>query len=398
MTEKQPYNPIVPRFEGAELIAARPEDFGYSRFALRLWHGMTLRAFLRLMRGNYGRVSPGRYGLFLSVLTLSVGNSALKGLSTLMYGRRLRQVRIDPAPLFVLGHWRSGTTWLNQLLDCDDRLVSPNAMQCFAPETFLAARALLRPLLKLTMPATRPMDNVSLNASSAEEDEHCINLSGAPTPYRRLAFPCDDISGLETSPEEMTPDDAAFWRSSWLGFLAKIQLINPGRRLMLKSPLHTLRLREILKQFPDAKFVHIVRDPYRIQMSQEKSGAAMPATQAFQTKMPGGELFREGMLRRFETFHERYNQTRDLIPPENLITVHYEDLRADPRKVLRSIYEQLDLGDFAPVEPRLEAYLTEKKDYKTNRFNLPDDVEVEVWTRWRDYFDRYGYQRMSDRK
>jgi omega-hydroxy-beta-dihydromenaquinone-9 sulfotransferase len=397
MKNDPPRTAAAPPPEGPGLIPARPQDFGYSRFALRLWHGMTLGAFLRLMRGNYTLVAPARFGLFVSVLALSLGNSALKCLSVAIYGRRLARVRISPEPLFVLGHWRSGTTWLNQMLDCDDRLVSPNAMQCFSPETFLGARFFLRPLLALIMPARRPMDNVALTATSAEEDEHGILLSGAATPYRSIAFPCDQIAGMEARPEDMTAPEAAFWRNRWLGFLARVQLINPGRRLMLKSPLHTLRLPEILRHFPNAKFVHIVRDPYRIHLSRQKSGAAMMATQAFQTKMPGGARHQESQLQQFVDFHERYHQTRGLIPPENLITIRYEDLCADPRKVLRDVYEQLQIGEFAEVEPKLDAYIAARKDYKTNRFDLASDVEAAVWTRWRDYFDRYGYQRMSER-
>ena len=96
-------------------------------------------------------------------------------------------------------------------------------------------------------------------------------------------------------------------------------------------------------------------------------------------------------------FHERYHETRGLIPEGNLASITYEDLRADPVATLREVYEQLNLGDFTEFEPGLAALLDTKKGYRTNTYDLPEDLEEQVWTQWRDYFDEYGYKRMADR-
>ncbi len=379
--------------DGAAPVPARPEDYGFSRFSFRLWHGMCLGAWLRLLRGNLGEVSPARYGLLVSVTVCAAGNSVLKGLSRLVYGRRLRRVEISPAPLFVLGHWRSGTTWLSQLLSLDDRLAGPTAMQCFMPETFLVARKTLTPLIRALLPGKRPMDAVELRPDSSEEDEIALLLMGAPTAYRTIAFPLDERIRDAAALDQLTPARLARWRETWLGFLRAVQFVNPGRRLVLKSPLHTMRIEEILHHFPDAKFLHILRDPYAIQLSHHKSTAAMAATQGLQAQMPGSAAVRQQVASGFEEMHAAFNAQRGLIPEANFATIRYEDLRRDPVASLREVYARLDLGDFEPLRPRLEAGLRATRDYRTNDYVLSDAQEREIRDSARDYFDRYGYPR-----
>ena len=71
--------------------------------------------------------------------------------------------------------------------------------------------------------------------------------------------------------------------------------------------------------------------------------------------------------------------------------MRYEDLVADPVGQMRQIYEQLDLGDFAEVEPALLRHTMKTRDYRTNKYTLPPEVADRVRGRWAPYFQRYGY-------
>jgi hypothetical protein len=384
---------LPPQASAEAPVPARPGDYGYSRHAFRLWHGMCLGAWLRLLRGNLGAVSPARYGLLVSVTLCALGNSMLKGLSRLVYGRRLRRVTVAPAPLFVLGHWRSGTTWLTQLLALDPRLAAPTAAQCFMPETFLVAQRLLAPLLRAALPRKRPMDAVALRSDSAEEDEMALLLAGAPTPSRWIAFPLRREAMAALEPGRLTPAQQARWREAWLRFLRAVQYANPGRRLLLKSPLHTRRIAEILHHFPDARFLHIVRDPYAIQLSHRAALMAMAATQGLQARMPGPEAAQELVALGFARMHEDFEAQRGLIPEGNLATLRYEDLRRDPVARLAEVYDRLGLGALGPVQARLQAKLEAERGYRTNTHEMTPAQERAIWDSGRAYFERYGYPR-----
>jgi omega-hydroxy-beta-dihydromenaquinone-9 sulfotransferase len=79
------------------------------------------------------RVTPSRVAVAASVTFATAGNSLLGLLQSAIYGTRLRAVNVEHDPIFVLGHWRSGTTHLHELLALDNRLACPTVFECGAP-------------------------------------------------------------------------------------------------------------------------------------------------------------------------------------------------------------------------------------------------------------------------
>src|SRR5262245_10078632 len=57
-------------------------------------------------------------------LGLSLLNAPMAVLERLRYGRTLRRVALPARPVFIIGHWRSGTTHLHNLLTQDVRFGS----------------------------------------------------------------------------------------------------------------------------------------------------------------------------------------------------------------------------------------------------------------------------------
>jgi len=280
----------------------------------------------------------------------------------------------------------------------DPGLAAPTMQACFAPECFLVGRRLLAPLLRLIYPTSRPMDNVGVGMNAPEEDEHAILLSGAYSPYRGLLLACEIVPGATVRTEDMPAEEAVYWRKVWLAFLRRVQFANPGKRLVLKSPAHTARIAEILRLFPDAQFIHIVRDPYRIFSSVRKTNAAMLALQSLQTHIPSQAVSDASLLDRFTQLHDAFDDQTDLIPEGQLITIRYEDLKADIPGVMRGIYDQLDLGDFDRVAGHYAEMAARSQGYKTNPFTLEQDFVAVIDERWDRYFHQYGYAKMAERE
>jgi hypothetical protein len=101
----------------------------------------------------------------------------------------------------------------------------------------------------------------------------------------------------------------------------------------------------------------------------------------------------EYVLSTFERMYRSFEEDRALVKPGHYHEVRYEDLVREPALQLKKMYDALLLGDFEHVRPRLEAFLAAKKDYQTNRFEAPPEIQALVLERWGDYAKRYGYAR-----
>jgi hypothetical protein len=162
------------------------------------------------------------------------------------------------------------------------------------------------------------------------------------------------------------------------------------RRIVLKSPTHTGRVKVLLEMFPDAKFVHIVRDPFAIFPSTVHLWKTLYAAQGMQKPTLAG--LEEHVFRTLIEMYRRFEQDRMLIPAGNFCEMRYETLVADPLGEMQRAYEELGLGGFAEARPALEAFLAGRKGYETNRYaELAPELRAHIAERWRSYAERYGY-------
>ena len=80
----------------------------------KLWHGMDFFAWWRLLRKNDFAVEWRRAHTACAVTGFAMGNTALRWVQELCYGRRIRETSIQD-PIFIIGHYRTGTTLLHEL-------------------------------------------------------------------------------------------------------------------------------------------------------------------------------------------------------------------------------------------------------------------------------------------
>jgi omega-hydroxy-beta-dihydromenaquinone-9 sulfotransferase len=363
----------------------------YHPWTPRFWYGMDLFTWMRLLVRNRFAVSPSRLPLAAIIMQTSMLNSFARAFDRLMFGHRIRSAKVKEPPLLVLGHWRSGTTLLHELLMLDRRHTCPNTYQCFSPHHFLWTEWFVPPMIRWTLPKTRPMDDMTAGWDRPQEDEFALVNLGVPSPYLVWAFPnhgpvADEYLDLRTLPAA----EREAWKRSWREFVQRLSLLGDGR-IVLKSPTHTARVRTILEVFPDAKFVHIVRNPLLVFPSTVRLWKSLSQVQGLQAPREDAGWIEHHILDTFVRMYECFEQDRELVPPGNLVDVRYEDLVADPVHWMREVYSRLELGIFADVEPEIARYARKSRDYRTNKYELPPEVADRVRGRWAPYFQRYGY-------
>lgn len=172
-------------------------------------------------------------------------------------------------------------------------------------------------------------------------------------------------------------------------FLKKLTM-KYNRPLILKSPQHTCRIRLLLELFPDARFVHIHRNPYPVFQSSQHTYRTVIELHRVQRNRT--DDLDEWILRQYRIMYDAFFEERTLIPPGRYHEMCFEELEADPIGQMRNMYKALDLPDFAQVESTLQRYMDSIAGYKKNEFHaLPDAQRQRVAERWRPSFDEWGY-------
>lgn len=307
-----------------------------------------------------------------------------------IYGRAIRNTKIEHPPIFILGHWRSGTTLLHNLMTLDSQVTYPNLYQCVYPGHFLLTERILAPLTAWMLPKTRPMDNMSTSWKAAIEDEVAIAIDCGISPYLMLAFhDRPDLYDRYFDPCDMTDSERSRWKKSLCTLMKKLTIVK-NKSIVLKSPSHTYRIPTLLEMFPDSKFVYISRDPYAVFLST----LHLRNTMFVQNSLgpPRLQNYEEEVLHYYEKCIRRYEETKSLIPPERLHELRFEDLEADPQVAMEQIYKQLDLpGWETEVEEKIRMQLASMKSYKKNTFEMDPEQKRKVFERLRWVFDLYGY-------
>ena len=341
---------------------------------------MNLWGWVRLLVKNRFRVHPLRLPLALLILLAGVVNAALGAVQWVFYGRRIARAEIREDPIFIIGHWRSGTTLFHELLALDSRHTAPSTYACFVPNHFLLTRRIIAPILSLVVPTQRPMDNMLAGWDRPQEDEFALCNLGVPSPYLTMAFPNQAPQYPEyLSLAQVPPKDRERWKRALHWFLRCVT-VEQGKRIVLKSPPHTARIEILLEMFPDARFVHIARDPYAVFASTMHLWKRLFQDQGLQHPCYAG--LDEHVLSTFERMDAAFERGRKLLRPGRFCEVRYEDLVADMAAEMRRVYATLELGEIDNVLPAIRAYSEAHAGYQPNRYELSPEECERVARRW----------------
>ena len=359
-----------------------------------LLSGLAFTDWIAVLR-RVGFAVDAPYWLRAALLTLtSLWTSGLRRWEARRFGAAVHVMRVAP-PLFVLGHWRSGSTHLHNLLALDARAAAPNLYQVLNPHTFLTTEAVVSRLLRPLLPNTRPMDNMALTLQAPQEDEFALVVATLGSPYLGLAFyrhlalfePYLTFRGV-------ADHEIIRWKAAYLTFLKKLTYKH-GKPLVLKSPANTGRIGLLLEMFPDARFVHIHRHPYTVFQSTRHLLLTLAPFIACQRVVPGDLDAR--ILRLYTTMYDAFFDERRLIPHGRFHEVGFEDLERTPMEQMRSLYDTLRLPDFDVVKPAVERYVDSLAGYAKNVY-LPLTAELrrDIARAWRRSFTEWNYSPDDD--
>ena len=297
----------------------------------------------------------------------------------------------EKPPLFLLGHWRSGTTYLHNVLSKDDQFGFFSTFDAYLPGVFLTGEKRLKPLVASSIPKKRPMDDVAMDADLPQEDEYALGGTSVYSYYNGWIFPRNmDVYNKFVLLDDVKENVIGDFKNKYMHLLKKASYKNQGKQLLLKNPSNTARIKILLDLFPDAKFIHIQRNPYHQYLSMIRFMKLVIPLYCIQNP-PSFDVIEQKMMNLYIEMYKKYFNERELIPKGNLVEIRYEDFISDPFSETKKIYESLSLEGFSYAERAIKDYILTQSEIKTANYKINDNIRNKVYSSWAFVFDNLKY-------
>jgi hypothetical protein len=313
---------------------------------------------------------------------------ALPFFDRIRYNRLQHQVSIDQPPVFIIGHWRSGTTLLhNMLCDLTDAAYCTTYQNVF-PNNLFAFYGIIRRIAQHYMPAKRPGDRVKMHLLLPQEEELALGNVIPHCFYYWMFFPREMLSIadryliIRDHPEGVKKR----WKDNYLRFVKRCMLRNGGTQFISKNPPNTARVDVLLELFPNARFIFLHRDIYDTILSTKKFYKGILPAQQYQD-VTDDELEAQ-IIRVYRRIHLKYLRDRSRIPEGNLVELRFEDLCRRPLHVATQALDQLGV-DYSVDVASYQRY--RENAHRVSSYDHPREFIDRVNAELGDFFGAFGY-------
>jgi hypothetical protein len=311
-------------------------------------------------------------------------------LERMVYDKRLQHLEMQP-PVFIVCHWRSGTTHICNLLSQSPQfgIVSPVATGI--PHDLLIIGKLFKPWLEKSIPKDRLIDRVAVRADSPQEDEfgiaNMIPVSFLHGLYFPKYFERNFHKGIFQ--EQWRDKEVSSWINASTSYLRKVYLDQHRRQLLVRNPAYTARVPMLRQLWPQSRFIHIYRNPYRVFPSMRNYFEKLLPAYAMQDYQQVD--IEKTILHTYKDLMTKLKSDLGQTPEDQYIEVCYEKLEESPLEQLEIIYRHLGLPGFKESKPLFERYLDGIRGYSKNVYDQSQQEKVLIRAHWGEIIEHYGY-------
>ena len=354
--------------------------------------GCRLDNWIRLRRQNTISPEHKKQARFMTFIITVMGIPAF--FEWLLYKGRINRTELKKDPIYIVGHWRTGTTYLQNLFTRDPQFAWFDPLKTITINNCILLKPVIRPLIGKFIKGTRAMDNLEYDLNLPMEEVFAQATLSDQAVAHMLVFPGkgEGIKYVDSAfTDEQSPEKQDDWLKDYKYILKKVTYLSQGKQLLLKSPENTCRIAFLKKNFPGAKFINIYRNPYKVIMSTinmyHKEMGIFGLNEA-----PSDEVIEDTIIELFARIYRKAFKELYALPEEDRIDICYEDFCKAPMEYTKQIYGHLGIGGFDAAYPYLKAYIDDQEGYQTNKFTLDDELKEKINSRLGFYFEKYGYE------
>ncbi len=305
-----------------------------------------------------------------------------------------RKHNVPDNPIFIVGHWRSGTTHLHNLISQDPQFAWLSLGQTVMPGNMLGpVTKLAYRLLRRKLPKKRSFDNVRIGVDAPQEEEIALGNMGPLSYFNCYYYPQKFEEHFRRSVlfENTSEREQVIFSNAYMRLASKLNFFHGGQQLLFKNPASTARLLLLKELFPGAKFIHIVRNPYQVFSSSLRRLSPMLNAFAWQTY---DHLDQEAIvINCYQHLMKQYLKQAPQIPKGDLVETSYEAIVAAPHEELNRVFEALQLSDYEASREHISRYLESLGEYHGNKHSLTNQQVKRIDTEWGFAIDHWNYTR-----
>lgn len=329
----------------------------------------------------------------LITLLINVINWPFRSYEKLFINKKYAKARIQKDPIFIIGHWRSGTTHLHNILCQDPQMAYTTTFQSVFPDTLfnIVGRFIFEGFAKILIPGNRKGDNVTLGMALPQEEEFAL---GDKTPicfYYFWMFPRSLKKFYDQFVRFNQVDSSMIdsWKSDYKLLVNKAITNTKKSRFLSKNPPNTARIKVLLEMFPNARFIHIHRNPVEVYLSTRNFFDKMLPHLQLQS-IDSSEL--DALIfSLYKDLMQDYLEQRSLIPKGHLAEISFNELETDPLHSIQKIYNDLNLSGFEESQTYFEDYLNKMKSYQKNKHRITNQLMTQIQDKWGFTMKEWGY-------
>ncbi len=354
--------------------------------------GTTFVNWIKVILENKLQISLQYIPRAIYVTLLIIFTTPLRYIEKKKYDKKIKNINIKH-PIFIIGHWRSGTTFMHYLLGQDKNLAYVSTMETLDPSIFLAYEKMLNKIVSNSLPSKRPMDNLEMNSYLPYEEEYAIANLSPYSFYHAWYFPkkIEYYFKKYVLFEDVSETVISDWKKTYNYFLKKIAFKNKDKQIILKSLVNTAKIKHILEMFPNAKFIHLYRDPYYLYSSTWKLYESILPIFSFQKV--DKEKLDLAIINIYKKLYLKYFEEKNLIPKENLFEIKYEEFIKNPIETVEKIYKQFKIENIEKVKPLFESYVKKHENYQRNNHIINEKTKEKIYKEWDFAFKIFNYKK-----
>lgn len=277
----------------------------------------------------------------------------------------LRSPFVKPKPpIFILGFYRSGTTWLQQLMSTDPDFKTPSIFQTVLPEFMFVLEPVLKPLLQWLSKGFK-MENqyhrLPFDWDFPGEEDVAINALSYRVDFNRIyQYPsfADQLIQKHFTPKSQTQQA---WAKAHQYYVKKLSLKYPNQQLILKSPPNTGRVALLKALYPQAKFIFIKRAEQVCLQSYKRLWTINRPFSFEEYTAKEADIVAQKL---YQQFHLNYERDKASLAMNQLAELDYEDFIKAPLAHLDRVYEQLELGNTPEKQQLKQQLIDARADYR----------------------------------